>query len=73
MDYRYGRWIAALLMLALLLAVVIIFSTVDLDTQSTSATDVNSAPILSSDGSAMQGDNGTDAHPDNSPQETPAN
>ncbi len=73
MDRRYGRWIAALLMLALLLAVVIIFSTVDLDLRSTSATDVHSAPILSGDGSAMQIDNGTEAPPENSPQETPAN
>ena len=47
---RYGRWIAALIMIALLLAVVILFGTVDLGMDGNTLTDIHSAPILSGNG-----------------------
>ncbi len=47
MMERYGRWIAALILIALLLAVVILFGTLDLGLDENSMTDVGSAPILS--------------------------
>ena len=50
MAVRYGRWIAALIVLALLLAVVVLFGTVDLDSGENTLTDVRSAPILATDG-----------------------
>jgi hypothetical protein len=52
---RYGRWIAALIMAALLMAVVILFATVDLDLNTHTTTDVRSAPIFSgADATATQ-------------------
>lgn len=47
---HYGRWIAALVVLTLLLAVVILFSAAELDVEGTTLTDVHSAPVFSSDG-----------------------
>jgi hypothetical protein len=49
MAVRYGRTIAALIVLALFLAVVILFGTVDLNLDEHALTDVRSAPILSTD------------------------
>lgn len=49
MIERHGRTIAAFIMVALLMAVVILFATVDLQFDSNTMTDVGSAPILSGD------------------------
>ena len=43
----YGRWMAALILLTLLLAAVFLFATADLDMYENTLTDVRSAPVLS--------------------------
>lgn len=43
----YGRWMAALILLTLLLAAVFLFATADLDMYKNTLTDVRSAPVMS--------------------------
>ena len=74
MVERYGRWIAVLIVLALLLAVVILFGTVDLNLDESTLTDVRSAPVLSNDAPAEDMGAPFPTQTENPPQEqaTPA-
>ena len=50
----YGRWMAALILLTLLLAAVFLFATADLDMYENTLTDVRSAPVLSGEGTRLK-------------------